>query len=118
MNILQARQFTPSIKQINFTTNLIRLELNSSLLEYYTELDAVLLHGVRDRLLPLHKPSMLDLEDDDKEDHSIEFFNEQFSGKTLTESTKNGYFEKLPYEVRIMLMVCFTNSFRFRFGFN
>ncbi|XP_051880596.1 F-box/LRR-repeat protein 4 [Pristis pectinata] len=99
VNISQARQFTPCIKQINFTTNLIRLELNSSLLEYYTELDAVLLHGVRDRLLPLHKPSMLDLEDDDKEDHSIEYFNEQFSGKILPESTKNGYFEKLPYEL-------------------
>ncbi|XP_059837349.1 F-box/LRR-repeat protein 4 isoform X2 [Hypanus sabinus] len=99
VNISQARQFTPCIKQINFTTNLIRLELNSSLLEYYTELDAVLLHGVRDRPLSLHKPSMLDLDDDDKEDHSREFFNEQSSEKILSECTKNGYFGRLPYEL-------------------
>ncbi|XP_069743229.1 F-box/LRR-repeat protein 4 isoform X2 [Narcine bancroftii] len=99
MNGTQARQFKPFIKQINFTTNLIRLELNSSPLEYYTELDAVLLHGVRDRLLPLCKPSMLDLEYDDKEEQGLEFFNEQMNGKILSECTKNGYFEKLPYEL-------------------
>ncbi|GCB66234.1 F-box/LRR-repeat protein 4 isoform X1 [Scyliorhinus torazame] len=99
VNISQARQFTPCIKQLNFMTNLIRLELNSSLLDYYTELDAVLLHGVRERLRSLHKPSMLDLDDYDKDDHSLEFFTGRFTGMTLPEYTKNGYFETLPYEL-------------------
>ncbi|GCC24203.1 F-box/LRR-repeat protein 4 isoform X1 [Chiloscyllium punctatum] len=99
VNVSQARQFTPCIKQLDFMTNLIRLELNSSFLDYYTELDAVLLHGVKDRLLSVRKPSMLDLEDDDKDDHSLEFFNGQITGIPLPEYTKNGYFEKLPYEL-------------------
>ena len=59
MNGPQARQFTPSIKQINFPTNLIRLEVNSSLLDYYTELDAVVLHGVKERPVLSLKASMI-----------------------------------------------------------
>uniref|UniRef100_A0AAQ4PRY2 F-box and leucine-rich repeat protein 4 n=1 Tax=Gasterosteus aculeatus aculeatus TaxID=481459 RepID=A0AAQ4PRY2_GASAC len=42
----QARQFSPTIKHIGFPTNLLRLEVNSSLLDYYTELDAVILRGL------------------------------------------------------------------------
>ncbi|XP_007891133.1 F-box/LRR-repeat protein 4 [Callorhinchus milii] len=98
VNVSQARQFTPCIKQINFRTNLIRLELNSSLLDYYAELDAVVLHGVKDKpLLPLRKPSMLDLEVDDDQD--LELLNGQFSEISLAECTKNGYFDNLPYEL-------------------
>ncbi|KAG5856911.1 hypothetical protein ANANG_G00012940 [Anguilla anguilla] len=97
----QARQFSPSIKQINFATNLIRLEVNSSLLEYYTELDAVILRGVRQRpVLSLYKMPLIDISDlsDSEEEREAA---EAMSGKS---STGNGYFDKLPYEL-IQLIV-------------
>ncbi|KAI8485354.1 F-box and leucine-rich repeat protein 4 [Branchiostoma belcheri] len=40
------REFSPPLKPCPFATNLIRLEVNQKLLEYYTELDAVKLYGV------------------------------------------------------------------------
>ncbi|XP_065537260.1 F-box/LRR-repeat protein 4 isoform X2 [Lathamus discolor] len=100
----QARQFTPCIKQINFPTNLIRLEVNSSLLDYYTELDAVVLHGVKERPVLSLKTSMIDMNDiDDDEDEErygcgMDTLNKQFSIVTLREWPTNGYFDKLPYE--------------------
>lgn len=102
----QARQFTPCIKQINFPTNLIRLEVNSSLLDYYTELDAVVLHGVKERPVLSLKASMIDMndidEDEDEEKYGcgMDTLNKQFSVVTLREWPTNGYFDKLPYEVR------------------
>ncbi|RUS92085.1 hypothetical protein EGW08_000109 [Elysia chlorotica] len=39
------RIFAPSLRKVNFATNLIRLELNSTCLEYYTELDGIKLVG-------------------------------------------------------------------------
>uniref|UniRef100_A0A671VU32 F-box and leucine-rich repeat protein 4 n=1 Tax=Sparus aurata TaxID=8175 RepID=A0A671VU32_SPAAU len=73
----QARQFSPTIKHINFPTNLLRLEVNSSLLDYYTELDAVILRGVKERpMLALYKMPVIDISD-----------------------LSNGYFDKLPYEL-------------------
>ncbi|XP_039753173.1 F-box/LRR-repeat protein 4 [Pararge aegeria] len=39
------RIFSPTIRQINFPTRILRLEFNHRLLPYYTELDAVLLRG-------------------------------------------------------------------------
>ncbi|KAJ0000107.1 hypothetical protein NQD34_011949 [Periophthalmus magnuspinnatus] len=60
----QARQFAPAIKHINFPTNLLRLEVNSSLLDYYTELDAVILRGVKERpMLALYKLPIIDIND-------------------------------------------------------
>lgn len=106
INSPQARQFTPCIKQINFPTNLIRLEINSSLLEYYTELDAVVLHGVRERPVLSLNTSVIDMndldEDDDEERGScgMDSLNKQFSATAFREWTTNGYFDKLPYEVR------------------
>ncbi|KAK3109043.1 hypothetical protein FSP39_021765, partial [Pinctada imbricata] len=41
----EAKKFSPTIKQANFRTNLIRLELCHDKCEYYTELDCVYLHG-------------------------------------------------------------------------
>lgn len=105
VNSPQARQFTPCIKQINFPTNLIRLEINSSLLDYYTELDAVVLHGVRERPVLSLKTSMIDMSDlDDDEDGerdccSMDSLNKQFSAAAFREWTTNGYFDKLPYEL-------------------
>lgn len=102
----QARQFTPCIKQINFPTNLIRLEVNSSLLDYYTELDAVVLHGVKERPVLSLKTSMIDMNDIDEDEDEEKFacgmdaLNKQFSIVTLREWPTNGYFDKLPYEVR------------------
>ncbi|RMC13191.1 hypothetical protein DUI87_10725 [Hirundo rustica rustica] len=101
----QARQFTPCIKQINFPTNLIRLEVNSSLLDYYTELDAVVLHGVKERPVLSLKTSMIDMNDIDEDEDEEKFacgmdtLNKQFSIVTLREWPTNGYFDKLPYEL-------------------
>lgn len=106
MNGPQARQFTPCIKQINFPTNLIRLEVNSSLLDYYIELDAVVLHGVKERPVLSLKTSMIDMNDIDEEEDEERYgcgtdtLNKQFSIVTLREWPTNGYFDKLPYEVR------------------
>ncbi|KAI5626424.1 F-box/LRR-repeat protein 4, partial [Silurus asotus] len=87
----QARQFCPPIRQISFATNLLRLEFNSSLLDYYTELDAIVLRGVRKRASSITPaiantcPSILNTTPDN-----------------LNEG--NGYFDKLPYEL-IQLIV-------------
>uniref|UniRef100_G3SVZ0 F-box/LRR-repeat protein 4 n=1 Tax=Loxodonta africana TaxID=9785 RepID=G3SVZ0_LOXAF len=105
VNASQARQFKPCIKQINFPTNLIRLEVNSSLLDYYTELDAVVLHGMKDKPVLSLKTSLIDmndLEDDDyeeKDDCGMDSLNKKFSSATLREGPNNGYFDKLPYEL-------------------
>ncbi|XP_065256724.1 F-box/LRR-repeat protein 4 [Emys orbicularis] len=105
VNSPQARQFTPCIKQIDFPTNLIRLEVNSSLQDYYAELDAVVLHGVKERPVLSLKTSMIDMndldEDDDEEKNGCEMdsLNKQFSVAALREWTTNGYFDKLPYEL-------------------
>ncbi|XP_028578855.2 F-box/LRR-repeat protein 4 [Podarcis muralis] len=109
VNSPQARRFAPSIKRINFPTNLIRLEVNSSLLDYYTELDAVVLHGLRERpVLSLNTSliDMNDLDDDDDEEEdgeqdscSMDILNKQFSAAAFKEWTTNGYFDKLPYEL-------------------
>lgn len=105
MNASQARQFKPCIKQINFPTNLIRLEINSSLLDYYTELDAVVLHGMKDKPMLSLKTSLIDmndLEDDDyeeKDDCEIDNLNKKFSSTALREGPSNGYFDRLPYEL-------------------
>ncbi|XP_048882454.1 F-box/LRR-repeat protein 4 isoform X2 [Brienomyrus brachyistius] len=103
----QARQFSPSIKQINFATNLIRLEVNSSMLDYYTELDAVILRGVKERpVLALYKTPMLDMSDlseGEEEDRELEAcYGRQ--AEDAKRGTGNGYFDKLPYEL-IQLIV-------------
>lgn len=98
----QARQFSPSIRQISFPTNLLRLEVNSSLLEYYTELDAVILRGVRERpILALYKIPVIDISDLSDSD---EEFNDIGglccrSGGENRHNFGNGYFDRLPYEV-------------------
>lgn len=40
------------MKLCSFKTKLFRLEFNHSLLDYYTELDAVLLHGTTELIMP------------------------------------------------------------------
>nr|XP_020755429.1 F-box/LRR-repeat protein 4 [Odocoileus virginianus texanus]XP_020755430.1 F-box/LRR-repeat protein 4 [Odocoileus virginianus texanus]XP_020755431.1 F-box/LRR-repeat protein 4 [Odocoileus virginianus texanus]XP_020755432.1 F-box/LRR-repeat protein 4 [Odocoileus virginianus texanus] len=105
VNASQARQFKPCIKQINFPTNLIRLEINSSLLDYYTELDAVVLHGTKDKPMLSLKPSLIDmndLEEDDyeeKDECEMDNLSKTFSSTALREGPSNGYFDKLPYEL-------------------
>lgn len=98
----QSRRFSPKIKHINFPTNLLRLEVNSSLLEYYTELDAVILRGVKERpMLALYKMPLIDISDlSDSEDEMPDGggpFRPGGDGKQ--QRTANGYFDKLPYEV-------------------
>ncbi|XP_074043316.1 F-box/LRR-repeat protein 4 [Macrotis lagotis] len=105
VNTPQARQFKPCIKQINFPSNLIRLEVNSTLLDYYTELDAVVLHGVKDKPVLSLKTSLIDMNDLDEEDYEeknsceMEALSKQFNSAALREWTNNGYFDKLPYEL-------------------
>lgn len=99
----QARQFSPSIKHINFPTNLLRLEVNSSLLDYYTELDAVILRGVKERpMLTLYKMPVIDISDlSDSEEELSEVGGALRHGAGgRQQRTGNGYFDKLPYEVR------------------
>ncbi|XP_061186169.1 F-box/LRR-repeat protein 4-like [Saccostrea echinata] len=40
-----SRIFSPQLREINFPTNVIRIEVCHDLCDYYTELDAVYLHG-------------------------------------------------------------------------
>lgn len=98
----QARQFSPGIKHINFPTNLLRLEVNSSLLDYYTELDAVILRGVKERpMLTLYKMPIIDISDlSDSEEELSEVGGALRHGPGgRQQRTGNGYFDKLPYEV-------------------
>ncbi|KOX72873.1 F-box/LRR-repeat protein 4 [Melipona quadrifasciata] len=46
------RIFSPHLQLCNFKTKMIRLEFNHSLLDYYTELDAVLLIGTSELIVP------------------------------------------------------------------
>lgn len=90
MSSPEARQFCPPIRQVSFATNLLRLEVNSSLLDYYTELDAVVLRGMRNHVSSITTPVVTDAtprKDSDVPSSKVEI--------------GNGYFDKLPYEVRI-----------------
>lgn len=112
-NVSQARQFKPCIKQIDFPTNLIRLEVNSSLLDYYTELDAVVLHGVKDKPLLPQKTSpvaMNDLEEDyeEKDTCGMDSLTRKLSTAALREEANNGYFDKLPYELIQLILAHLT----------
>ncbi|OAD59843.1 F-box/LRR-repeat protein 4 [Eufriesea mexicana] len=57
------RIFSPYLQLCNFKTKMIRLEFNHSLLDYYTELDAVLLIGTSKLIVPnnLHNQTLNDL---------------------------------------------------------
>ncbi|XP_052002174.1 F-box/LRR-repeat protein 4-like isoform X2 [Xyrauchen texanus] len=103
----QARQFSPSIRQISFATNLLRLEVNSSVLEYYTELDAVILRGVREKpILALYEIPIIDINDlsDSEEEISEAGGLCCRSGGENKHNLGNGYFDRLPYEL-IQLIV-------------
>lgn len=95
----QARQFSPNIKPISFPTNLLRLEVNSSLLDYYTELDAVILRGVKERpMLALYKMPVIDIIDLSDSEEDLSDLGGPFR-QSADSRTGNGYFDRLPYEV-------------------
>ncbi|XP_046898624.1 F-box/LRR-repeat protein 4 isoform X2 [Hypomesus transpacificus] len=101
----QARQFSPSIKQLSFPTNLLRLEVNSSLLGYYTELDAVILRGVKERpILSLYKMPVIDIGDLSDSEEELAELGPGGPGGDGRNDGGNGYFDKLPYEL-IQLIV-------------
>lgn len=96
----QARQFSPNIKHINFPTNLLRIEVNSSLLDYYTELDAVILRGVKERpMLARYKMPIIDINDLSDSEEELSDLGGPFRQGGEAKRTGNGYFDKLPYEV-------------------
>lgn len=88
----QARQFCPPIRPISFATNLLRLEVNSSLLDYYTELDAIMLRGLRKHVSSITAPVIANTTP--KKDSEL-------LGNDVNTGNANGYFSKLPYEVTI-----------------
>ncbi|XP_071561373.1 F-box/LRR-repeat protein 4-like [Temnothorax nylanderi] len=47
-----SRIFSPPLRSCDFKTKTLRLEFNHSLLDYYTELDAILLIGTTELILP------------------------------------------------------------------
>lgn len=111
----QARQFSPNIKHINFPTNLLRLEVNSSLLDYYTELDAVILRGVKERpMLALYKMPVIDISDLSDSEEELSDVGGPFrqGGDGKHQRTGNGYFDKLPYEVITDLNEVYNESLR------
>ncbi|XP_053971884.1 F-box/LRR-repeat protein 4 [Hylaeus volcanicus] len=58
------RIFSPRLQLCNFKTKMIRLEFNHNLLDYYTELDAVLFIGTSKLIVPnnnLHNQNLNDL---------------------------------------------------------
>ena len=55
------RIFSPSLQQCNFKTKTLRLEFNHSLLDYYTGLDAVLLIGTSELIIPTRSQSLSSL---------------------------------------------------------
>lgn len=115
----QARQFSPTIKHINFPTNLLRLEVNSSLLDYYTELDAVILRGVKERpMLALYKMPVIDINDlSDSEEELSDVGGPFRQGDNKHQRTGNGYFDRLPYEVITDVNDVYTQSHRIQFLF-
>lgn len=81
------------------------MEVNSFFLDYYIELDVVVLYGTKDKLLFFFKivfVDMNDLEDDDYEEKDgceMDVFNKKFSSVVFGDGLYNGYFDKLLYEV-------------------
>ncbi|KAF4076765.1 hypothetical protein AMELA_G00218870 [Ameiurus melas] len=90
----QARQFCPPIRRVSFATNLLRLEVNSSLLDYYTELDAIVLRGVRNHVSSITSPLIIANTTPNKDSDML----------SNDVNMSNGYFDKLPYEL-IQLIV-------------
>uniref|UniRef100_A0A8C4RC04 F-box and leucine-rich repeat protein 4 n=1 Tax=Eptatretus burgeri TaxID=7764 RepID=A0A8C4RC04_EPTBU len=96
------RKLSPSIHPPGFATNLLRLEFNCSLSDYYMELDAVVLHGIPvDVRQPNKSKSTEELAESErlrKKQNMIEKRTNEEEGK-LYNFTKNGYFDLLPYEL-------------------
>ncbi|XP_011884018.1 PREDICTED: F-box/LRR-repeat protein 4-like [Vollenhovia emeryi] len=60
----RSRLFSPPLQSCDFKTKTFRLEFNHSLLEYYTEIDAVMLIGTFELILPKdqsHKRNLTDV---------------------------------------------------------
>lgn len=71
------------------------------MLDYYTELDAVILRGVKERpMLALYKMPIIDISDlSDSEEELSDVGGPFRQGDGKHQRTGNGYFDKLPYEV-------------------
>ena len=72
------------------------------MLDYYTELDAVILRGVKERpMLALYKMPVIDISDLSDSEEELSDVGGPFrqGGDSKHQRTGNGYFDKLPYEV-------------------
>jgi len=97
----RAKKFSPPLKRTKQPTNLIRLEFNQSHLDYYTELDAVILYGERAHNEP-HKESQLTAAANKSEVSLTANLFRQLSlsdKKGQEDLGNNGYFDILPPEL-------------------
>ncbi|XP_067648958.1 F-box/LRR-repeat protein 4-like [Haliotis asinina] len=106
---MRPRVFSPPLNTVNFATDLIRLELCHEKLQYYTELDAVILQGLSDKdqyqaWASTNKTLTQSLERLELRDtHVPETSNENWK------PVLNGYFGCLPEEV-IQLILSYLDT--------
>uniref|UniRef100_A0A8C4WYD2 F-box and leucine-rich repeat protein 4 n=1 Tax=Eptatretus burgeri TaxID=7764 RepID=A0A8C4WYD2_EPTBU len=108
--------FSPMIEPPGFETNVLRLELNCFLSGYYTELDAVVLHGVPVDMMqpkPIKSEDLAESEKLRQKRNRMERRRRRDMVKEMEEErrrateeegklspfTNNGYFDLLPFEI-------------------
>ncbi|ESP03193.1 hypothetical protein LOTGIDRAFT_224605 [Lottia gigantea] len=105
----ESNVFSPPLKKVNFLSNLIRLELCQELVEYYTELDCIRLHGTRSTNKP-NTQVVPDVNNILDEDLNIKLQQLEIKSDSNVSSTQsaveeesnrviNGSFDCLPGEV-------------------
>ncbi|XP_014487327.1 PREDICTED: F-box/LRR-repeat protein 4 isoform X1 [Dinoponera quadriceps] len=83
------RIFSPRLQLCNFKTKTLRLEFNHSLLDYYTELDAVLLIGTTELIIPNDRQHNQNLSNLLQELSCIDSHNEDIHNLTPDYSNAN-----------------------------
>ncbi|KAL9967950.1 hypothetical protein ACROYT_G026265 [Oculina patagonica] len=101
----RARKFSPPLKAVKHPTNLIRLEFNQSHLDYYTELDAVILYGkppahsdLREEAKPIAAASESEVSLTANLFRQLSLSDKTTEGQEGSE-TNAGYFDILPSEL-------------------
>ena len=89
------RIFSPPLEQCKFKTKMLRIEFNHSLLDYYTQLDAVLLIGTSELIVPKNKTRFCNLSNMLKELGGNELNNEDPYNLTPNYITANNDVKEL-----------------------